>query len=130
MGDGHSTSCTETNVYPRHVDEPGRTSPSCGYTYSSASPRDRPYTVTAAWPEDASFDVIGSRPVRIGADGTALVEEFLPLEVAALKGISVTAATWLIRDIVNLKTRHPRLWFQVAKGHVAVFRACSNSPTA
>jgi hypothetical protein len=77
-----------------------------------------------AWPEDATFDVVGSRPVRIGADGTALVDEFLPLEVAALKGISVAAATWLIRDVVNLKARHPHLWFQVTKGNIAVFRAC------
>ena len=46
------------------------------------------------WPEDASFDVIGTRPVRIGADGTALVDEFLPLEVAAIKGISVASATY------------------------------------
>ncbi|MGV8907459.1 MAG: hypothetical protein ACOH1Y_00610 [Propionicimonas sp.] len=45
----------------------------------------------------AAFDVIGTRPVRIGADGTALVDEFLPLEVANLKGISVASATWLIR---------------------------------
>ncbi len=59
-----------------------------------------------AWDEDACFDVVGARPVRIGADGTALVDEFLPLEVAAVKGISVGAATWLIRDIVNLKARH------------------------
>ncbi len=77
-----------------------------------------------AWPEDAQFDVVGSRPIRIGADGTALVDEFLPLEVAALKGISVAAATWLIRDVVNLKARHPHLWFQTTKGHIPVFRAC------
>lgn len=77
-----------------------------------------------AWPEDAQFDVVGTRPIRIGADGTALVDEFLPLEVAALKGISVAAATWLIRDVVNLKARHPHLWFQVTKGHLPVFRAC------
>ncbi|MCA0297085.1 MAG: hypothetical protein LCH96_17575, partial [Actinobacteria bacterium] len=59
------------------------------------------------WAADARIDVVGKRAVRIGGDGTALVDEFLPLEVAALKGVSVSAATWLIRDIVNLKTRHP-----------------------
>nr|WP_300145869.1 HNH endonuclease signature motif containing protein [Propionicimonas sp.] len=77
-----------------------------------------------AWDADATFDVVGTRPVRIGADGTALVDEFLPLEVAALKGISVAAATWLIRDIVNLKARHPLVWFQATQGLVPMWRAC------
>ncbi len=77
-----------------------------------------------AWDEHASFDVVGTRPVRLGADGTALVDEFLPLEVAAVKGISVGAATWLIRDIVNLKARHPLLWFQATKGLIPMWRAC------
>lgn len=76
------------------------------------------------WPEDANFDVIGTRPVRIGADGTALVDEFLPLEVAAIKAISVASATWLIRDLVNLAGRHPQLWLQVRRGRLPVFRAC------
>lgn len=75
------------------------------------------------WPADATFDVVGRRPVRIGADGTALVDEFLPLEVAAAKEISVSAATWLIRDVVNLRTRHPLLWTQARRGVVAMFRA-------
>ncbi|MCC6495742.1 MAG: hypothetical protein IT193_05735 [Propionibacteriaceae bacterium] len=77
-----------------------------------------------AWTADAPFDVIGTRPVRIGADGTALVDEFLPLEVATAKGISVASATWLIRDVVNLKVRHPLLWFQATKGLVPMWRAC------
>lgn len=76
------------------------------------------------WPEDAAFDVVGTRPVRIGADGTALFDEFLPLEVAAIKGISVASATWLIRDLVNLSARHPQLWFQVRRGRLPVYRAC------
>lgn len=63
-----------------------------------------------SWDENADFDVVGERPFRIGADGTRLVDEFIALEVAALKQISVGAATWLIRDIVNLKARHPLLW--------------------
>jgi hypothetical protein len=76
------------------------------------------------WLAGDSFDVIGVRPVRIGADGTELVDEFLPLEVATLKKISVGAATWLIRDIVNLKARHPRLWERTLAGAIPVFRAC------
>ena len=77
-----------------------------------------------AWPVDAPIEMVGARPVRIGADGTLLHDEFLPLEVAAIKGISVTAATWLIRDVVNLKARHPHTWFQMTRGHLPVFRAC------
>jgi len=76
------------------------------------------------WTADATFDVIGTRPVRIGADGTALVDEFLPLEVATAKGISVASATWLIRDVVNLKARHPLLWMQATKGLIPMWRAC------
>ena len=76
------------------------------------------------WTAEATFDVIGTRPVRIGADGTLLVDEFLPLEVAVLKGISVGSATWLIRDVVNLKARHPLLWIQATHGLIPMFRAC------
>ncbi len=79
------------------------------------------------WSVADEFEVIGTRPVRIGADGTAMVDEFLPLEVAALKGISVAAATWLIRDVVNLRARHPHLWFQVTKGVVPLYRAAQLS---
>lgn len=38
-------------------------------------------------------------------------------------GISVSAATWLIRDIVNLKARYPLVWFHATKGRIPVFRA-------
>jgi len=75
------------------------------------------------WAADARIDVVGKRAVRIGGDGTALVDEFLPLEVAALQGVSVSAATWLIRDIVNLAGRFPLVWFQVKQGLLPVFRA-------
>ncbi len=76
------------------------------------------------WTADATFDVVGTCPVRIGADGTALVDEFLPLEVATVKGISVASATWLVRDVVNLKARHPLLWLQATRGVIPMFRAC------
>lgn len=75
------------------------------------------------WTAADRIDVVGTRPVRVGADGTMLVDEFLPLEVAALLGVSVTSATWLIRDILNLKTRHPLLWFQTTHGLLPVWRA-------
>ncbi|MFT4295106.1 MAG: hypothetical protein QM582_06810 [Micropruina sp.] len=76
-----------------------------------------------SWTADSEYDMVGSRPIRIGADGTRLVDEFLALEVAALKSISVTAATWLIRDIVNLQARHPMLWAKTLDGTIPVFRA-------
>lgn len=76
-----------------------------------------------SWTTTDEFDVIGERAVRLGADGCRLVGEFLPLEVAAIKGISVNAATWLIRDVLNLEARHPVLWDAVRAGHVAPFRA-------
>jgi len=75
------------------------------------------------WTGDDPVEVIGTRPVRIGADGTLLVDEFLPLEVAAMLGISVSRATWLIRDILNLRTRHPLLWSQARRGLIRVWQA-------
>ena len=76
------------------------------------------------WPVDAEVDLIGQRPARIGADGTPVLDEFVALEVAALKGISVSAATWLIRDVVNLRFRHPRLWARTLAGALPLYRAC------
>ena len=55
------------------------------------------------WPADAEIDLVGQRPARVGADGTPVLNEFVALEVAGLKGISVGAATRLSRDIVNLR---------------------------
>ena len=76
-----------------------------------------------AWPVDAPVDVIGTRAVRLGADGTPLHDEFVALEVAVTLGISVSAATWLVRDIVNLAARHPLVWTQATNGTIPVFRA-------
>jgi hypothetical protein len=75
------------------------------------------------WTTTDEFDVTGERAVRIGSDGTALVGEFLPLEIAGIKAISVSAATWLIRDVINLRDRHPLLWRSVQHGHVPPYRA-------
>ena len=77
----------------------------------------------AEWDETAEFDMHGTRPLRIGADGTRLVDEHLPLEVAAALGISATAAIWLIRDILNLAARHPRLWQTVQARLFPLWRA-------
>ena len=72
------------------------------------------------WTTTDELDVVGERAVRVGADGTPLVGEFLPLEVAAATGISVESATWLIRDVLNLQTRLPALWRAVLAGQVPV----------
>lgn len=75
------------------------------------------------WTTDDELDVIGERTVRIGADGTPLVGEFLPLEVAAATGRSIEASTWLIRDVLNLQARLPRLWSAVLGGAVETKQA-------
>ena len=77
----------------------------------------------AQWSPDDEFDVVGPRAVRIGADGTPLVDEFLPLEVAAALGVSVASATWLVRDVVNLAARLPRVWQAVLGGVLPLWRA-------
>ncbi len=79
--------------------------------------------VEHSWTTTDEYDVVGERPVRLGADGSRLVGEFLPLEIAAIKGISVTAATFLIRDVLNLKARHPHLWRAVRAGNVPPYKA-------
>jgi hypothetical protein len=75
------------------------------------------------WPADAPVDVIGTRAVRLGADGTPMHDEFVALEVAVALGISVSAATWLVRDVVNLKARYPLVWFYATRALIPMFRA-------
>ncbi|MFT3860186.1 DUF222 domain-containing protein [Micropruina sp.] len=77
-----------------------------------------------SWSTTDEYDVIGGeRAVRIGADGSRLIGEFLPMEVAAIKKISVAAATWLIRDVINLEARHPGLWRAVRAGDLEPYKA-------
>jgi hypothetical protein len=66
---------------------------------------------------------VGPKLVRVGADGTPLVNETLPLEIAAARRNSVGSATWLIRDIVNLKVRHPMTWQTIQEGEVPFWQA-------
>ena len=75
------------------------------------------------WYAGAEFEMVGRRPVRIGVDDAPLVDETLPLEVAALTGTSVAAATALIRDIVNLHHRHEHAWRAVTDGRIPLWRA-------
>ena len=68
------------------------------------------------------FDEAGRKPVRVGVEGQ-LIDEALSLEIACAKKMSVGAAAWLLRDIVNLKTRHPRCWAAVQDGTAPLWLA-------
>ncbi len=75
------------------------------------------------WWSGDEFELVGRRLVRIGAEDTPLVDETLPLEVAALLGISQNAATTLIRDVVNLHWRHEHAWQAVLAGRIPLWQA-------
>ena len=77
-----------------------------------------------AWQDSDEFEVEVDtlRPRRIGADGTELIDESLPLEIAVAQGSSVTAATWYLRDVVNLEARHPVTWDAILRGRIPLWR--------
>ncbi len=54
--------------------------------------------------------------VARGSDGTPLVAEFAHLELCGVLGISPIAAADLMRDVLNLRYRHPFLWGQALGG--------------
>lgn len=60
---------------------------------------------------------------QFGDEGTPVVSEFLSLEIGPLLGISPTTASMLIRDVLNLRHRHPRLWQATCLGQVRVWQA-------
>lgn len=65
----------------------------------------------------------GERLVRSGGDGTPEVAEFLVVELAAMLKIGAPSAWALIRDVLNLRHRHPRLWAALERGEVPVWQA-------
>lgn len=73
--------------------------------------------------DDRGAGEAAERLVRGGHDGTALVGEFLALELAGLLGISPTAAALRVRDTLDLRDRHPELWGLVVTGRVPGWRA-------
>jgi hypothetical protein len=75
------------------------------------------------WCEGDEFEMNGLRPVRIGGDGTPLIDETLPLEIAAITATSVTSATLLVRDIIYLHSRHPSAWEAIQHGRAPLWRA-------
>lgn len=65
----------------------------------------------------------GERLVATGGDGTPEVAEFLIVDLAAMLKIGSGSAWALIRDVLNLRHRHPRLWAAVGRGEVEVWQA-------
>ena len=63
------------------------------------------------------------RLIDSGADGTPQFAEFLILELAAMLGVGDVTAWRLIRDVMNLRYRHPRLWAALGRGEVRVWQA-------
>lgn len=63
------------------------------------------------------------RSVRVGADGSAPVAEWLALEIGPLLGITPLAAGLMLADVLNLRDRHPRLWTAVQAGRVRFWQA-------
>jgi len=74
------------------------------------------------WDTHDDYDEYERRLVRVGSDGTPLVDEFLPSEVAATMGVSVGTATLYLRDVVNLRYRHPNTWAIIQDGELPVWR--------
>src|SRR3954447_1590265 len=63
------------------------------------------------------------RSVCVGADGTPRVGEFAAGELGVLVGMTSTGARGLMRDVLDLRHRHPRLWVAVLEGRVRFFAA-------
>lgn len=61
--------------------------------------------------------------VARGSSGTPLVAEFAHLELCGVLGISPIAAADLMRDVLNLKCRHPMLWGLALGGDVRAWVA-------
>lgn len=65
----------------------------------------------------------GERMWQPGGDGTPEVAEFLKLEVGPALGVSPESAATLIRDVLDLVYRHPRMWELVTAGLIPVWVA-------
>ena len=81
--------------------------------------------ISTGWVSEDQYpetDVVGRRLVRVGEDGLP-IDETLPLEVAVAQGTSVGRASFLIRDIVNLRARHPQTWQAVCDRRVPLWHA-------
>jgi hypothetical protein len=63
------------------------------------------------------------RMVECGGDGTPRVSEFAAGELGLLLQMSTGSARWLMRDVLDLRHRHPRSWEAVLAGQVRFFQA-------
>ena len=75
------------------------------------------------WSHTDRVDVFGSRPLLIGADGAEPIDESIVSEIAVAQQTSVGAATWFVRDCVNLHARHPFTWAAVQDGRARLWQA-------
>jgi hypothetical protein len=76
------------------------------------------------WPDGSGRVLPGSeRSVRPGGDGTPRVREFAAVELGVLLEITTTAAQALIRDVLDLRHRHPALWAGVLSGRARFWQA-------
>lgn len=67
----------------------------------------------------------GERFRRLGSDGTPEVGEFAASELGCYLGWSTAKASNLLRDALDLRHRHPRLWSAVTRGEVEDWKARS-----
>jgi hypothetical protein len=63
------------------------------------------------------------RSVGLGADGTPRVREFAAVELGVLLDVTTTAAQGLMRDVLDLRHRHPLLWAAVLSGRARFWQA-------
>ena len=63
------------------------------------------------------------RAKRLGADGTPLVAEFAAAEFGVLHSMGYIAADNLLRDVLNIRHRHPLLWTRVTTAQVPLWKA-------
>ena len=63
------------------------------------------------------------RAVVVGGDGTPAVGEFAAAELAVLLGMTTQGAQGLMRDVLGLRHRHPRVYALVCSGAARFFQA-------
>lgn len=63
------------------------------------------------------------RSKQVGGHGTPPVREFAAAELAVMLGVSPVSGQCLIRDALDVRHRHPRLWAAVMAGEARVWQA-------
>ncbi len=65
----------------------------------------------------------GERWIRVGADGTPYIAEFVVLQLQALYRCTVLSMRARLANALNLRHRHPLLWDAVQSLHIADWQA-------